>query len=146
MFTKTISQQSSQHIVRSHPWGQDHAAYSSPWHSDDHNPFSHSHSGCGILDKWFEMQKRCSSENTGSFPVSCYWIKPLLFVLLFIYISQTLEQKLFQTCLKDLGITMSQVKFGCLRWTSRLGTLCNLLLPDLKNTEIKTIPSSPNPP
>lgn len=83
-------------------------------------------------------------KRTGNFPVSCYWINTLIFVLHFTYISHTLGQKLFQMCLKDLGIRMSQIKFGCLRWTSRLGTLCSLLLPDLKNPEIKIILSSPN--
>lgn len=34
----------------------------------------------------------------------------------------------------------AQLKFGCLRWTSRLGTLCSLLLLDLKNPEIKNNP------
>lgn len=103
VFTKTTSQQSSQHIVRSHPWGQDHAAYSCPWHSDDHNPFSHSHSGCGILDKWFEMQKRRSSENTGSFPVSCYWIKPLIFVFFFYMHQSNFRTKVISNVPKAFG-------------------------------------------
>ena len=103
--TKAMSHQSSQHIIRSHPWGQDHGAHSCPQHSGDHSPFSHSPSGCGILNG-LQYRRTTVVKRTGSFPVSCYWINMLIFVLNFTYTSQSSRQKLFQMCLKDLWIKM----------------------------------------
>lgn len=46
--------------------------------------------------------------------------------------------------LKDLGIRMSQVKFGRFNRTFKLDSLCSLLFQDLKNPQIKINPSPPD--